>query len=123
MDGYWNVYNRDGEEFKIHVKNGIIPQPDVVHDELRMVGETRRSRYEGEIWCEFREMFCLNRPEMCCPECITIERKSKNNLVMKEYGNAMEIWMRDVNMEERVAERVAERALISSSKFVELMEK
>jgi hypothetical protein len=38
---------------------------------------------------------------------------------MKEHGNAREIWMRDVDKEERIAEQT----LISSSKFVELMEK
>jgi hypothetical protein len=78
MDGYWNIYNRDGEEFKIHVKNGMIPQP---------------SRYEGEFWCYWREMVCLNRPTMCFPDCITVEKKSKGHLVMKEYSNATEMWI------------------------------
>lgn len=100
MDGYWNVYNRDGEEFKIHVKNGMIP---------------RLSRYEGEFWCYWRDVFCLCRPGICFPDCISVEKKSKNNLVMKEYGNATEIWMRDVDMEEQI--------LMKKSKFVELMEK
>jgi hypothetical protein len=100
MNGYWNVYNRDGEEFRIHVKNGMIPQP---------------SEYEGEVWCEFKEMFCLNRSEMCFPDCISVEKKSKNNLVMKEYANAREIWMRDLYMEEQI--------LMKKSKFVELMKK
>lgn len=86
LNGYWNVYNRDGEEFQIHVKNGSIPKP---------------SQYEGEVFSGWSDMFCLIRPGMCCPVCISIERKSRNNLVMKEYGNAREIWMRDVDMEEK----------------------
>ena len=100
MNGYWNVFNRDGEEFKIQVKNEHIPNP---------------SQFEGEVCCEFQEMFWLTRPEMCCPEIIYVERKTKDNIVIKKYGIASEIWMRDTKKEDEV--------LLKKAMFVELMEK
>ena len=111
MNGYWNVYNRDGEEFKIHVKNDEIPSP---------------SFFTGQVWCEFRDTFCLAKPEMCCPNVISIHRKSKNNLVLKEHGTAREIWMRDEYMEEQILMKKLESLGVDSDrrlKFVELMEK
>lgn len=98
INGFWNVYNRDGEEFKIQVKNETIPQP---------------SQFEGQLQCEWRDIFCLCRPASCFPDSITIEKKSKNYLVFKEYGNAKEIWMRDIDLEEKSAQK--------KNKFVDLL--
>lgn len=87
LNSYWNVYNRDGEEFKIHVKKDTIPSPSYI---------------QGEVLCMIKNIICLARPGMCCPNCITIDKKSKNYLVIKENGSAREIWMRDVDKEKQI---------------------
>ena len=99
LNGYWNVYNRDGEEFKIQVKNDTVPSP---------------SQFEGEFCWAWRNMICIHPAGGCCPESITIEKKSKNQLVMKQFGNVKEIWMRDLDLEEQEKSK--------KLKFVELLE-
>ncbi len=39
---------------------------------------------------------------MCCPEIIYVERKSNDYIVIKKYGIASEIWMRDTKKEAKV---------------------
>lgn len=98
LNGHWNVYNKEGKEFKIQVKYGVIPHP---------------SEYEGDFLCEWRDMFCFVQPSMCCPSCVTVEKKSTNHIVMKDVaGKAKEIWMRDLQSEKE--------EMLNKSRFVEL---
>jgi desulfoferrodoxin (superoxide reductase-like protein) len=98
LNGHWNVYNKEGKQFKIQVKNGTIPHP---------------SEYEGDYFCEWKDMFWFGQPSMCCPSYVTVEKKSANHLVMKDtLGKAKEIWMRDLQSEKD--------EMSNKSRFVEL---